>query len=85
MVPENVQPRLPVRRDSREQPHTQRSPKNIMERLEDAIARGNHKEAARLAKEVSKLHITAKLTNQEEQSCQQQKKKSQSPLETKLW
>ena len=37
---------------------------NIMLRLEEAIALGNHREAARLAKEVSKMHITAKLTNQ---------------------
>ena len=36
-----------------------------MQRLEEAISIGNHREAARLAKEVSKMHITAKLTNQE--------------------
>ena len=36
-----------------------------MERLEQAIAVGNHKEAAALAKEVSKLQISTKLAQKE--------------------
>ncbi len=39
--------------------------KQVMKRLEEAIALGNHRLAAQLAKEMSKLHITAKLTTQE--------------------
>ena len=36
-----------------------------MTRLEQAIASGNHKEAALLAKEVSKLQISTKLAQKE--------------------
>jgi len=36
-----------------------------MTRLEQAIASGNHKEAALLAKEVSKLQISTKLSQKE--------------------
>lgn len=53
----------------------------IMKRLEEAIAIGNHREAARLAKEVSKMHITAKLTNQE-MSQNQKKIQTQKKAET---
>ena len=38
---------------------------DIMTRLEQAIASGNHKEAALLAKEVSKLQISTKLSQKE--------------------
>ena len=38
---------------------------DIMTRLENAIASGNHKEAALLAKEVSKLQISTKLAQKE--------------------
>ena len=38
---------------------------DIMGRLEQAIAIGNHKEAAALAKEVSKLQISTKLAQKE--------------------
>ena len=38
---------------------------DIMGRLEQAIAVGNHKEAAALAKEVSKLQISTKLAQKE--------------------
>lgn len=40
-------------------------PLDIMGRLEAAIASGNHKEAAMLAKEVSKLQISNKLSLKE--------------------
>jgi len=46
----------------------------VMRGLEEAIAMGNHRLAAQLAKEMSKLHITAKLTTQE--MSQKQKKLS---------
>ena len=36
-----------------------------MTRLEQAIASGNHKEAALLAKEVSKLQVSTKLSQKE--------------------
>ena len=36
-----------------------------MQRLEDAISTGNHKEAAVLAKEVTKLQISTKLSLKE--------------------
>lgn len=36
-----------------------------MQRLEEAIAKGNHKEAAILAKEVTKLQISTKLSLKE--------------------
>ena len=38
---------------------------DIMGRLEQAIANGNHKEAASLAKEVSKMQISTKLAQKE--------------------
>ena len=38
---------------------------NIMQKLEDAIASGNHKDAALLAKEVTKLQISTKLSLKE--------------------
>ena len=38
---------------------------DIMQKLEDAIASGNHKEAALLAKEVTKLQISTKLSLKE--------------------
>ena len=38
---------------------------DIMTRLEAAIATGNHKQAAILAKEVSKMKISKKLSQQE--------------------
>ena len=49
---------------------------DIMGRLEEAITTGNHKEAASLAKEVSKLQISTKLA-------QQESSKSQKPAPTK--
>jgi hypothetical protein len=59
MLPENLQP------PSRKLSSSIAVAEDIMQRLEEAISVGNHREAARLAKEVSKMHITAKLTNQE--------------------
>ena len=44
---------------------TTNEPIDIMERLEQAINSGNHKEAALLAKEVSKLQISTKLSLKE--------------------
>ena len=41
-----------------------------MSRLEQAIASGNHKEAALLAKEVSKLQISTKLAQKESSKSQ---------------
>ena len=38
-------------------------PVGLMDLLNKAIAEGNHKEAAQLAKEVSKSQISAKVTN----------------------
>lgn len=38
---------------------------DIMQRLEEAIAKGNHKEASVLAKEVTKLQISTKLSLKE--------------------
>ena len=38
---------------------------DIMQRLENAITNGNHKEAALLAKEVTKLQISTKLSLKE--------------------
>lgn len=38
---------------------------DIMQKLENAITNGNHKEAASLAKEVSKLQISTKLSLKE--------------------
>ena len=43
---------------------------DIMGRLEQAIASGNHKEAALLAKEVSKLQISTKLVKKESSQSQ---------------
>ena len=43
---------------------------DIMTRLEQAIASGNHKEAALLAKEVSKLQISTKLSQKESSKSQ---------------
>ena len=45
--------------------NTQNGVGDIMSRLENAIASGNHKEAALLAKEVSKLQISTKLAQKE--------------------
>ena len=38
---------------------------DIMQRLEEATAKGNHKEASVLAKEVTKLQISTKLSLKE--------------------
>ena len=48
-----------------ENSNTQNGVGDIMSRLENAIASGNHKEAALLAKEVSKLQISTKLAQKE--------------------
>ena len=44
-------------------PNSPQDPVSIMDRLNKAIADGNHKEAAQLAKEVSKSDISAQLNS----------------------
>ena len=51
-----------------------------MSRLEQAIASGNHKEAAVLAKEVSKLQISTKLAQKELPKSQKSKSTKQEKI-----
>ncbi len=53
---------------------------DIMSRLEQAIASGNHKEAAVLAKEVSKLQISTKLAQKELPKSQKSKSTKQEKI-----
>ena len=50
----------PISKDDRSE-----EPVDIMRKLEQAIANGNHKEASLLAKEVTKLQISTKLSLKE--------------------
>merc|ERR1711935_642158 len=57
--PRNLAPK-PISKDDRSE-----EPVDIMRKLEQAIANGNHKEASLLAKEVTKLQISTKLSLKE--------------------
>ena len=55
---------------------------DLLRRLEEAISRGDHKCAAGLAKELAKLKISSRLTEQEEQSEDRSRSQSQSQAQS---